>query len=81
MWITKGSIQRLSTNKHCIFKEALEMVVSTESSVAYIELWTKEHQSAFREGPVADVFAIVYYWKNGQTGLDKKVLQLENIKG
>ncbi|XP_019771448.1 uncharacterized protein LOC109545289 isoform X2 [Dendroctonus ponderosae] len=81
MWIKKGSIRRLSTNKHGIFKEALEMVVSTESSVAYIELWTKEHQSAFREVPVADVFAIVYYWKNGQTGLDKKVLQLENIKG
>ncbi|XP_066247006.1 uncharacterized protein [Euwallacea similis] len=81
MWINKGSIPRLSMTNNCVFKESLEMVVSTEAIVAYIELWTKEHQSDIREGPVADIFAIVYYWKKGHNGLDKKVLQLENING
>lgn len=81
MWIHKGTIQRMAMNNKCIFKESLEMVVSSESNVAYIELWTKEHQSDKREGPVADVFATVYFWKKGQNGLDKKVLQLENING
>ncbi|XP_066140354.1 uncharacterized protein [Euwallacea fornicatus] len=81
MWINKGSIPRLSMTTNCVFKESLEMVVSTEAIVAYIELWTKEHQSDIREGPVADIFAIVYYWKKGHNGLDKKVLQLANING
>lgn len=80
MFISKGSVQRLSMNNNCVFKEALEMVVSTDTNIAYIELWTKEHQSDIREGPVADIFAIVYFWRKGFNG-DKKVLQLENIKG
>lgn len=81
MWIHKGNVQRLAMNNNCIFKESLEMVVSTETNIAYIELWIKEHQSDIREGPVADVFATVYFWKKGQNSLDKKVLQLENING
>lgn len=57
------------------------MVISTETNFAYLELWTKEHQSEIREGPVADIFAVVYFWTKGRNCLDKKVLQLENIKG
>ncbi|KAF7266599.1 hypothetical protein GWI33_020102 [Rhynchophorus ferrugineus] len=81
MWIHKGNVQRLAINNNCVFKESLEMVISIEHNVAYVELWTKEHQSDIREGPVADIFATIYFWKSGQNGLEKKVLQLENING
>ncbi|XP_050298677.1 uncharacterized protein LOC126737715 [Anthonomus grandis grandis] len=80
MWISKGSIQR-SVNNNCTIKESLEMVVTSENCIAYVELWTKEHLSAIREGPVADIFAIVYFWRKGGSALEKKVLQLENING
>lgn len=79
MWLSKGCIQRLVLDHECSQKTSQEMMVSTDTCFAYIELWTKEHKSFNRERPVADVFAAVYYWKN--TGIDKKVLQLENIKG
>ncbi|KAJ8923359.1 hypothetical protein NQ315_001917 [Exocentrus adspersus] len=81
MWIPRGQTQRLVLNGKCVQKESMEMVISMETQVAYVELWTKEHKSDIREGPVADVFATVYFWKQRQNGLDKKVLQLENIKG
>nr|CAI5868459.1 unnamed protein product [Callosobruchus analis] len=82
MWIPRGRSQRITLNQHkCIQKESMEMVVSTETTVAYVELWTKEHQSEIRQGPVADVFATVYFWKQRQKGVEKKVLQLENING
>nr|CAH7752693.1 unnamed protein product [Callosobruchus chinensis] len=82
MWIPRGRAQRITLNQHmCIQKESMEMVVSTETTVAYVELWTKEHQSEIRQGPVADVFATVYFWKQRQKGVEKKVLQLENING
>lgn len=81
MWIHKGNVQRLAINNNCVFKESLEMVISIEHNVAYVELWTKEHQSDIRQRPVADIFATIYFWKSGQNGLEKKVLQLENING
>ncbi|KAJ8963881.1 hypothetical protein NQ314_005317 [Rhamnusium bicolor] len=81
MWIPRGQTQRLVLNSKCIQKESMEMVIAMETHVAYIELWTKEHKSDIREGPVADVFATVYFWKQRQNGLEKKVLQLENING
>ncbi|RZC34992.1 uncharacterized protein BDFB_004301 [Asbolus verrucosus] len=81
MWIPKGQAQRIPLNSTYVQKEAMEMVISTETSVAYVELWTKEHKSDVREVPVADVFATVYFWRLRQNGLDKKALQLENIKG
>jgi hypothetical protein len=81
MWIPKGQTPRIPLNSTYIQKGAMEMVISIETSVAYVELWTKEHKSEIREVPVADVFATVYFWRLRQNGLDKKVLQLENIKG
>ncbi|XP_044253794.1 uncharacterized protein LOC123004524 [Tribolium madens] len=81
MWIPKGQIQRIPLNSTYVQKNANEMVISTETSVAYVELWTKEHKSDVREVPVADVFATVYFWRLRQNGLEKKALQLENIKG
>ncbi|CAH1964907.1 unnamed protein product [Acanthoscelides obtectus] len=82
MWIPRGAAQRITLKQHqCIEKESMEMVLSTEATVAYIELWTKEHQSEMRQRPVADVFATVYFWKQRQKGIEKKVLQLENING
>ncbi|EFA09082.1 uncharacterized protein LOC103314146 [Tribolium castaneum] len=81
MWIPKGQIQRIPLNSTYVQKDANEMVISTETSVAYVELWTKEHKSDVREVPVADVFATVYFWRLRQSGLEKKALQLENIKG
>ncbi|XP_060522562.1 uncharacterized protein LOC132699717 [Cylas formicarius] len=81
MWIPKGTVPRLLMGNKCTFKESMEMVISTETNVAYLELWMKEHASDVRQRPVADVFAIVYFWKNRQNGLEKKALQLENING
>lgn len=57
------------------------MTVSTDNCVAYVELWTKEHKSDIRQGPVADIFAIVYFWSQKLNKIDKKVHQLENING
>lgn len=81
MWLPKGHIQRLVFNNKYVQKKSKEMIISMETSIALVELWTKEHKSELRERPVADVFATVYFWKHRQTGLDKKVIQLENIKG
>lgn len=81
MWIPKGKIQRIALNSSYVQTNANDMVISTETSVAYVELWTKEHKSEVREVPVADVFAMVYFWRLRQNGLEKKALQLENIKG
>lgn len=81
MWIPKGQINRLVLDNGCVHKSSSEMVLSSENSVAYVELWTKEHKSDKRERPVADVFATVYFCKQRQNGVFKKVLQLENING
>lgn len=80
MWLPKGQVSRLVLDNGCVQKESREMVISLENSVAYVELWTKEHKSEKREIPVADVFAAVYFCRNRQNGVFKKVLQLENIK-
>ncbi|KAG5878226.1 hypothetical protein JTB14_020803 [Gonioctena quinquepunctata] len=79
--IGSGQTQRIVLNTKCIQKESMERVISTETSVVYIELWMKEHKSEMRQGPVADVFITLYFWKQRHNGLDKKVLQLENING
>lgn len=81
MWIPKGQINRLVLDNGCVHKSSSEMVLSSDNSVAYVELWTKEHKSDKRERPVADVFATVYFCKQRQNGVFKKVLQLENIHG
>lgn len=81
MWIPRGNTQRLMLNNKCIQKESKEMLFCSDTNVAYVELWTKEHKSDIREGPVADIFITIYFWKQRQTGIDKKVLQLENITG
>lgn len=81
MWIPKGQINRLVLDNGCAHKSSSEMVLSLDNSVAYVELWTKEHKSDKRERPVADVFATVYFCKQRQNGVFKKVLQLENING
>lgn len=80
MWIPKGEGQRLALNSTYVMKESKEMVISCETSVAYVELWIKEHKSDFREVPLADVFVTVYFWRLRQSGVEKKSLQLENIK-
>lgn len=80
MWLPKGQINRLVLDNGCMQKDSNEMVISLESSIAYVELWTKEHKSDKREIPVADVFAALYFCKLRQNGVFKKVLQLENIK-
>lgn len=79
MWVPKGSVQKLILDSECSQKSSNEVVYCSESSTAYIELWIKEHKSFNRERPVADVFAIVYFRKSSKP--EKKVLQLENIKG
>ncbi|XP_045476864.1 putative histone-lysine N-methyltransferase 1 [Harmonia axyridis] len=81
LWIFNGDTKKLILNKECIRKKSLEMTVSTDDCVAYFELWTKEHKSDFRQGPVADIFVIVYFWLQKSNKIDKKVHQLENIKG
>lgn len=81
MWVPKGNTPRILLNDSYCQKDAKEMVISNETSLAYIELWTKEHKSDVREVPVADVFVTVYFWRLRQNGLEKKALQLENIKG
>lgn len=80
MWLQKGQVSRILLDNGCLQKESREMVISLENSVAYVELWTKEHKSDKREIPVADVFAAIYFCRNRQNGVFKKVLQLENIK-
>lgn len=80
MWLPNGSLQRIILERGCINRRSSEMVLSCDSSVAYIELWTKQHESKFRECPIADVFATIYFHR-GHGIPDKKVLQLENIKG
>lgn len=80
MWLQKGQVSRLVLDSGCVQKDSNEMVISLENSVAYVELWTKEHKSDKREIPVADVFAALYFCKLRQNGVCKKVLQLENIK-
>ncbi|KAF2901412.1 hypothetical protein ILUMI_04774 [Ignelater luminosus] len=80
MWISRGNTRRMVLGNGCVNKESPEMVISCNNSVAYIELWTKEHKSDKRERPVADVFVTIYMRLN-RNGPDKKVLQLENIKG
>lgn len=80
MWVPKGKATRLVLDNGCVQKESREMVTSVENSIAYIELWTKEHKSDKREIPVADVFAAIYFCRQRQNGVFKKVLQLENIK-
>ncbi|XP_028140443.2 uncharacterized protein LOC114334576 [Diabrotica virgifera virgifera] len=81
MWIPRGQTQRISLNNRCLQKDSMEKVICLDTSVVYIELWMKEHKSEVRQGPVADVFITLYYWKQRQNGLDKRVLQLENING
>lgn len=81
MWIPRGHTQRLVLNNKCIQKDSKEMVFCSEANVAYMELWTKEHKSDIREGPVADIFITIYFWRQRQNGIEKKVLQLENING
>lgn len=81
MWIPRGQTKRMVLNNRCLQKDSIEKVICLETSVVYIELWMKEHKSEMRQGPVADVFVTVYFWKQRQNGLDKKVLQLENING
>lgn len=81
MWVPRGSVQRLLLGDGCTRKWSRETMVSLEHSAAYIELWTKEHKSFNRERPVADIFAVIYFWKQKCVGVEKKVLQLENIKG
>ncbi|CAH0563592.1 unnamed protein product [Brassicogethes aeneus] len=81
MWIPKGSAPRMVLNNRSTLKDSSEMVFCREATVAYVELWIKEHKSEIRQGPVADVFATVYFWKKRQNGLEKKVLQIENING
>lgn len=80
MWLPHGNVQRISLERGCINKRSSEMILSSENSVAYIELWTKEHESKYRECPIADIFATIYFHR-GHGMPDKKVLQLENIKG
>lgn len=80
MWLQKGQVSRLVLDNGCMQKDSNEMVISLENSIAYVELWTKEHKSDKREIPVADVFAAIYFCKPRQNGVFKKVLQLENIK-
>lgn len=80
MWLPKGQVSRLVLDSGCIQKDSNEMVISLESSIAYVELWTKEHKSDKREIPVSDVFAAIYFCRLRQNGVFKKVLQLENIK-
>ncbi|KAK9888235.1 hypothetical protein WA026_000502 [Henosepilachna vigintioctopunctata] len=81
LWIFNGCVKKLILNKECIRKKSLEMVISTDACVAYVELWTKEHKSDIRQGPVADIFATVYFWTQKSNKMDRKVLQLENING
>ncbi|XP_072382846.1 uncharacterized protein [Diabrotica undecimpunctata] len=81
MWIPRGQTQRISLINRCLQKDSMEKVICLDTSVVYIELWMKEHKSEVRQGPVADVFITLYYWKQRQNGLDKRVLQLENING
>ncbi|KAL3274205.1 hypothetical protein HHI36_015619 [Cryptolaemus montrouzieri] len=81
LWIFNGCTKKLILNKECVRKKSLEMVISTDTCVAYVELWTKEHKSDIRQGPVADVFATVYFWIRKLNKMDRKVLQLENING
>ncbi|XP_022900360.2 GRIP and coiled-coil domain-containing protein-like [Onthophagus taurus] len=83
LWVSKGSVQRLPLdNNYTKCKESRQVVVNFDNkSCAYIELWTKEHKSEKRELPLADVFATVYFWTNSQQELNKKLLQLANIKG
>lgn len=80
MWIPKGTAQRLVLGNGCTHKESTEVVISREDSVAYIELWTKEHKSDKRERPVADIFVAIYLRLNRNKPV-RKVIQLENIKG
>ncbi|KAF5293618.1 hypothetical protein FQA39_LY03103 [Lamprigera yunnana] len=80
MWVPKGDIKRLVLGNGCAHKESSESVMVLDNSIAYVELWTKEHKSDKRERPVADIFVTIYLRLNG-TGPDKKVLQLENIHG
>lgn len=80
MWLPHGNVQRISLERGCINKRSSEMILSSENSVAYVELWTKEHESKYRECPIADIFATIYFHR-GHGMPDKKVLQLENIKG
>lgn len=80
MWYTIGKTKRYVFEKACVCRRASDMVSSVDGSVAYIEVWTKEHSSEFRQLPVTDIFVTVYHHK-GYGALDKKVVQLENIKG
>ncbi|CAG9865118.1 unnamed protein product [Phyllotreta striolata] len=81
MWIPRGQTQRITLNNRCLQKDSTEKVICLDNSIVYIELWMKEHKSEMRQGPVADVFVTLYYWQRRQNGLEKKVLQLENING
>lgn len=81
LWVSYGSIRRMILNKECVRKNSLEMTISLNSSVVYVEIWTKEHKSEVREVPVADIFSTVYFWTPKANKIDKKVLQLENING
>ncbi|CAH1183500.1 unnamed protein product [Ceutorhynchus assimilis] len=81
MWTSKGSIQRQPMPNNCTLKESLEMVACSYFSLAYIELWTKEHENYQQEVPVTNVYAVVYFWMKQYNGSVKKVLQLGNING
>ncbi|KAK4873731.1 hypothetical protein RN001_013091 [Aquatica leii] len=80
MWMPKGDTKRIVLGNGCTHKESAESVTVLDNSIAYVELWTKEHKSDKRERPVADIFVTIYLRLNG-SGPDKKVLQLENIHG
>ncbi|GLV44614.1 hypothetical protein CBL_13454 [Carabus blaptoides fortunei] len=80
MWMPRGNLERIILDPGCVNRRSSEMTMSVDNAVAYMELWTKEHKCCYRECPIADVFATIYFQK-GNSIPDKKVIQLENIKG
>lgn len=80
MWLPRGNLERIILDPGCVNRRSSEMTMSVDNAVAYMELWTKEHKCCYRECPIADVFATIYFQK-GNSAPDKKVIQLENIKG
>uniref|UniRef100_A0A1Y1LNE0 Uncharacterized protein n=2 Tax=Photinus pyralis TaxID=7054 RepID=A0A1Y1LNE0_PHOPY len=80
MWMPKGDTKRLVLGNGCLRQDSSDTVTVMDTSIAYFELWTKEHVSDRRERPVADIFVTIYLKLMGGAP-DKKVLQLENIHG
>ncbi|KAK5641495.1 hypothetical protein RI129_010042 [Pyrocoelia pectoralis] len=80
MWLPKGETKRLVLGNGCTRQDSSDTIMVLDTSIAYFELWTKEHISDRRERPVADIFVTIYLKLTGSAP-DKKVLQLENIHG